>query len=304
MEPEKNFPLRVEQVFSAAVQEWRVGESRPPQQCENWQLVYVLGGMIEENADGKKTALRQGQLILHPAGRTVQMRAVGEIPPEVLRLDFWCPAPELLPLGGRLLRADLEEQVYLGRMAALIPEAFLPPEPGALAAAHRPDAAFGTLQELAIRLEMLLIALVRRTGAEHRATARVRRDKAQTALLENTRVWFAQHLTEELSVEQVCRALGCTRAMLQKTFRARTKSGAMEYFAAMKLARARELLAGGASPGEVAGMLGYSSGAYFSRCFKAATGTTPHAYQREAFLKQEKRQQAQEQKRQIEAQKS
>ena len=41
-----------------------------------------------------------------------------------------------------------------------------------------------------------------------------------------------------------------------------------------------QLLARGASPGEVAAQMGYCSGAYFSQKFRAATGHTPSAYRR------------------------
>ena len=43
---------------------------------------------------------------------------------------------------------------------------------------------------------------------------------------------------------------------------------------------AAQLLARGATPGEVAAQLGYCSGAYFSQKFHSATGNTPSAYRR------------------------
>ena len=43
---------------------------------------------------------------------------------------------------------------------------------------------------------------------------------------------------------------------------------------------AAQLLARGATPGEVAAQMGYCSGAYFSQKFRAATGNTPSAYRR------------------------
>ena len=78
-----------------------------------------------------------------------------------------------------------------------------------------------------------------------------------------------------------CRgALGCTRPQLQQAFRARLRRTAMEEFSAMRIEYAAQLLARGASPGEVAAQMGYCSGAYFSQKFRAATGHTPSAYRR------------------------
>ena len=78
----------------------------------------------------------------------------------------------------------------------------------------------------------------------------------------------------------ICTALGCTRPKLQQAFRARLHRTAMEEFSAMRIEYAAQLLARGASPGEVAAQMGYCSGAYFSQKFRAATGHTPSAYRR------------------------
>ena len=61
---------------------------------------------------------------------------------------------------------------------------------------------------------------------------------------------------------------------------ARLRRTAMEEFSAMRIEYAAQLLARGASPGEVAAQMGYCSGAYFSQKFRAATGHTPSAYRR------------------------
>ena len=78
----------------------------------------------------------------------------------------------------------------------------------------------------------------------------------------------------------ICTALGCTRPQLQQAFRARLHRTAMEEFSAMRIEYAAQLLARGASPGEVAAQMCYCSGAYFSQKFRAATGHTPSAYRR------------------------
>ena len=130
---------------------------------------------------------------------------------------------------------------------------------------------FGARQQLAIHLENLLILLARRTRRARRPTARIRRERRQNALVEAARAYFSHNLTREVRVEEVCTAIGCSRAQLQQAFRARLRHTAMEEFAAMRLDYAAQLLARGATPGEGAAQLGY---------FRAATGNTPSAYRR------------------------
>ena len=104
--------------------------------------------------------------------------------------------------------------------------------------------------------------------------------RRQNALVEDARAFFAENLAHELKIDDICTALGCTRPQLQQAFRARLHRTAMEEFSAMRIEYAAQLLARGASPGEVAAQMGYCSGAYFSQKFRAATGHTPSAYRR------------------------
>ena len=110
--------------------------------------------------------------------------------------------------------------------------------------------------------------------------ARVRRERRQAALVEEARAYFSENLEHEVKIDELCRAVGCTRPQLQQAFRARLHRTAMEEFSAMRIEYAAQLLARGASPGEVASQMHYCSGAYFSQKFRAATGHTPSAYRR------------------------
>lgn len=281
MPMEQDFPLRVEQVPAAAFDEWRTGDSLPEAVCDTWQLVYLSGGSIEEQCDARIVTLRAGQLLFHQPGETWSMQVPGEVPPEVLRLDFVCSGAVMDDLRGRVLRADLSAKVCLQQIRRAMREAFAPAAPGQIPA-PRADAPLAAAQLLCVYVEILLITLVRAQRRTRRPSTRARIEREQQMLVDMVQVYFADHLSQELTVDQVCRDNGCTRARLQKAFRARVHKGPMEAFAAMKMDRARLLLAGGCTPGETAARLGFADSAYFSRCFKRAYGVTPRDFARHA----------------------
>lgn len=277
---QEDFPLRIEAVTAASARERRPEDSIAATPTQGWQLVYVRAGTVEERCNDKRVVLRAGGILLHQPEEIFAMRCMGEIPPEVLRMDFYCSAAAMDRFRGMVFHAEPGEQHDLNWLMKQAAELYDPPaEPGGLPV-PREDVPFGARQQLVIHLENLLILLARRCRRPRKPTLRVRRERRQTALVEAARAYFAQNLTHEVKVEEVCAAVGCTRTQLQQAFRTRLRHTAMEEFAAMRLEYAAQLLARGLTPGEVAAQLGYCSGAYFSQKFHAATGNTPSAYRR------------------------
>ena len=275
------FPLRVEAVPAAHTSEWRADDSFPPRQTQAWQLIYVCSGTIEERCDDRRVLLRAGGLLFHQPGEVFAMTTVGEVPPETLRIDFYCTGAAMDRFRGTILHAEPTEQHDLDWLANTANTSCLTPPPcGASLPIVKEDLPFGAMQQFIIHLENLLILLARRCRRTKRPVARVRRERRQNALVEDARAYFAENLAHELKIDDICTALGCTRPQLQQAFRARLHRTAMEEFSAMRIEYAAQLLARGASPGEVAAQMGYCSGAYFSQKFRAATGHTPSAYRR------------------------
>ena len=274
------FPLRVEAVPAARASEWRADDSFPPHQTQAWQLIYVCSGTIEERCDDRRVLLRTGGLLFHQPGEVFAMTTVGEVPPETLRIDFYCTGAAMDRFRGTILHAEPTEQHDLDWLANTANTVFDAAPVRGEPPIVKEDLPFGAMQQFIIHLENLLILLARRCRRTKRPVARVRRERRQYVLVEDARAYFAANLTRELKVDEVCAALGCTRTQLQQAFRARLHRTAMEEFSAMRIEYAAQLLARGASPGEVAAQMGYCSGAYFSQKFRAATGHTPSAYRR------------------------
>lgn len=271
-------PLRVEEIPTAALEEWRVDQTKPPRLCESWQLVYVRNGMIEELCDTRWVVLRRGALLLHQPNEQYAMRIPATVPPEVLRVDFVCRGQAMDLFRGRATRTSSEERACLRQMLLSLSDWFEPPAAPGEPPALRPDPPFGAMQLLMTDLERLLILLTRRLQRPRRPSPRVQAEQNQTALVEAVRLYFAQNLEVPVTLAETCRVNECDRMRLQSAFRARTRCNPMQYYARMRLEYASQLMAQGYRPGQVAEMLHYSSTAYFSKCFHVATGMTPTAY--------------------------
>ena len=174
-------------------------------------------------------------LLFHQPGEVFAMTTVGEVPPETLRIDFYCTGAAMDRFRGTTLHAEPTEQHDLDWLANTANTVFDAAPVRGEPPIVKEDLPFGAMQQFIIHLENLLILLARRCRRTKRPVARVRRERRQYVLVEDARAYFAANLTRELKVDEVCAALGCTRPQLQQAFRARLRRTAMEEFSAMRI---------------------------------------------------------------------
>lgn len=278
---EREPALQLGRVLAAGASEWRVGDRLLPRRGSAWQLVFVLDGVIEETVETRRVLVRAGRAVFHQPEENWSMRAVGEVPPEVLRVSFEASGTAMDLFRGRMTRVTPAEQSALRLLAESVREVWAPAPPGT-DPQRRPEPPFGAARLGELYLEQFLWLAARRLRrGTRKPSPRALAEQNQNALVDAARLYLSAHLEQDPSLAEVCHAVGCTRAVLQRAFRARTGLSPREYFVRLKAERAGALLAQGHAPGEVAQMLGYSSVSYFSQVFRNLTGRTPTAYRKD-----------------------
>ena len=124
-----------------------------------------------------------------------------------------------------------------------------------------------------ILLEMVVVALSEERPQIAPPVART------TALRERAREEIDRRLSETVSVAQICRTLGVTRAALFAAFE--PDGGVQKYAMRARLERARAALADidrGEPIGDIAHRFGFSDASHLSRTFKSHFGMTPREY--------------------------
>ncbi|MBQ7036382.1 MAG: helix-turn-helix transcriptional regulator [Clostridia bacterium] len=89
-----------------------------------------------------------------------------------------------------------------------------------------------------------------------------------------------QNLEKSLTISEIAKHCHVSDTKLKTIFQHFTGTGIISYFSSLKISEAKKLLKSGASVYETSVQLGYSSQAYFSICFKKATGMTPLQYKK------------------------
>ena len=101
----------------------------------------------------------------------------------------------------------------------------------------------------------------------------------ESRLVEEIKKYLNTHITEQLTISDICAHFGISQTTAMKKFRRESNQGIMEYFAEQKILEAElRIRKTSQSFAEIAEGLGFSSANYFSRVFKAKTGMTPTEY--------------------------
>ena len=93
------------------------------------------------------------------------------------------------------------------------------------------------------------------------------------------------HLSEPLSMQEVCGAFNISQSQMARLFRRHCAQSYNKYLTELRVRRARELLRDnpGARIRDVAEMTGYADPLYFSRVFRSYVGKSPSDYANEAL---------------------
>lgn len=245
---------------------------------ENVELVVVTAGTGHHRTGDGTWPLRRGDVFVIPVGMTHGYAASDGL--ELINLAYdparlALPLARLAALPGYAALCTLEprlrrHQAFAGHLhldeAALVPLLALI------------DAFDGELKQRAPGWEpaaeawllQLLIGLARQY-------ARLQTPEAQVALrLSRVLLHLDAHLATPLSQAELARLAGCSRATLQRWFRAAHGTSVIDHITCLRVARARQLLvATDHAIGEIAGRCGFSDANYFARVFRRITGLTP-----------------------------
>ena len=101
--------------------------------------------------------------------------------------------------------------------------------------------------------------------------------------------YMEEHVSEQLTIEKICKNTLISRSRLQKLFQELHGCGVMEFFTLMKIDTAKELIrCNQLNFTQIADRLGYTSVHYFSRQFKKITHMSPSEYASSIRLLSEK----------------
>ncbi|MER6345064.1 GlxA family transcriptional regulator [Streptomyces sp. NPDC001595] len=136
-------------------------------------------------------------------------------------------------------------------------------------------------QDLALATARMMVMYVKRSGGQSQFSVPLSVQSSEDDRIDELRMWIAEHLTENLSLEALAARTHLSVRHLTRLFQQRTSTTPAAYVEAARLEAARRLLEDSSrSLPDVAAASGLGSVETLHRVFRRRLGTTPAEYRR------------------------
>ena len=241
------------------------------------ELVYVDTGSINVEAENFSGTLTENMLIIHKTGEIHSLTCPEDSAPNVIIIGFECKADELDMFSKAPVVLEDEQQKILTEIIKEGRTVFKAPYdvPNLKDMKKRKDYPFGADQMIKLKLEMLLIELVRsRENVENVAET----DGFDPKTFE-VYSYVKKNFREKITLSELCFIFGTNKTTLCSSFKKAYGDTVIGYINYLKIKEAKKMLREGKyNLTEISAMLGFSSVHYFSRMFKKQQNVSPSEY--------------------------
>lgn len=242
------------------------------------ELLYVDRGSIIVHSENYCGVLNDNQMIVHRPNENHSLECGNSVSPNVIIIGFECMCDELEPFSKNPLTLSAEQKKMLSEIMKEGMSVYAPPYdlPNTLEMKKREDYPFGADQLIKLRLEMLLISLVRDCKKSQQNTE-ISADELTE--IENIHQYICEHYTEKILLDNICFIFGTNKTSLCSAFKKRYNSTVLNYVNSLRIKDSKALLRQNElSVTQISEKLGFNSIHYFCRVFKKTTGQSPKEY--------------------------
>lgn len=258
-----------------------------------WEFLYVDKGTVSVCSGDHWLTLNAGDIVFHKPNEFHAIKSIGKNSPNLVVVSFTTSSPAIRFFENKSCTLNKDERYFISQLIQEARNAFSTPMhiPSIESVRFREDSPFASQQLVLLYLELFLITVYRshsETGSTVAAadtfipkTLEEPHEKvsARNALFQEILQFLEFHISESLSVADICNNFPISRSALQALFHEKLGCGIIEHFNNMKIKRAKEIIRGETmNLTEIAYFLSYSSLPYFSKQFKKVTGMSPMQY--------------------------
>lgn len=248
-----------------------------------WEIMYIDRGNAYVLCDGQAHFLSQGEIIFLPPNLFHTIWADELRPSNVFIASFVVQSEPMTLLGSRVFRLSSTMKELIRSVIQEGEQAFELPMPDRHCLQEKEGSPFGSQQLIRMRLEELIILLIRQEaerGPESAAQALPLKSRFDSQIAEAIMDLLQKHIYGNLSMEDITRLLGYGKTYLSAVFRRVYGVSIMACYTDLKIDEAKYLIREStASITEISEMLGFNTPQYFSKRFSQIVRMSPKQYE-------------------------
>ncbi len=240
-----------------------------------WEMCYAERGHLLCQIGDREFALAEGSLAFVPPGAKHRYLSDAGNQNRAFVVCFECLSPALKILGGNVFPLSSEQREIVSKIIEETQKTFRMNDRELLDIVEHPN--LGGQQVILLHLEYLLISLLRGVSSHENAEVIFLDDEDFYAnLVKIVTDYFSEHISERLTLDEICRKVNYSKSFLCKTFKEQTGESLFTCFNRLKIAEAKRLLGEtNLSAAKISKLIGLTDAKYFNTLFKKYTGTTP-----------------------------
>lgn len=252
---------------------------------EPWELVYVDRGECNILADDRCFSLKQGEMYFHKPYEKHMLKTIKGVAPNIFIITFSSYSDAMSYFEDKKIHASMSIKQHI---SAIIHEAsstfdlpFNTPDMRGLEL-KKSDSLWGGPQSLLLRLELMLIEIVR----DNHYYVNKRRMFFPKEIIEDEfalRIisFMEKRLYGKFTMSELSRELSFSKTYISKYFSTVSGYSIINYFNMMKINEAKRLIRETSyNFFEISEMLMFANSHYFSSTFKKYTDMTPSQYKK------------------------
>ena len=252
--------------------------------CEShafWEACFVEKGCLVCRIGEQELRLSEGEALFVPPNTMHRYTATERSSDRAFVVCFACLSPVLRILGGVPLPLSHEQRGIFMRIIEETDRTFRMNDRELLEVVEHPN--LGGQQAILLHLEYLIILMLRSAADKENADVIFLKDEDfYENLVRIVTEYFTEHISEKLTLDDICRKVSYSRSFLCKTFKEQTGESLFTCFNRLKIAEAQRLLRETDLPAaKISELIGLNDAKYFNTLFKKYAGMTPAQFRRE-----------------------
>ena len=251
-----------------------------------WEFLYVDNGTVSVRSDDTWMTQNTGDIIFHQPNEFHAIKSIGKNSPNLIAISFICQSPAMKQFIHKSYTLSGDERALISHIISEGKQTFSTPMnlPSVEQVKIKDRTPFASQQLIVLYLELFLITCIRNHPESTVSDSAIPKDSPEKQSARQDRLdriiqFMEDHICEQIKLKDICDEFSISRSALQSLFHDAKKCGVIDYFNALKIQHAREIIREGTMNfTEIAYYLSYSSLPYFSKQFKAATGMSPSEY--------------------------